>query len=144
MLKRRYKKILLGVLGAWALISLVATAPGMIELWRQKKVVERAFSGYAAALVNEKFEEAYGYCGKDFREATPFEAFVSQQRALRSKFGTLKLVKQEGIEVSGRGSPTRWRAVINAGLEYETKTLGFTYEFRFEDGHWTLLGYKQM
>lgn len=140
---RKRKSILFASLGVLALVSLIATAPLMFNLVRNTWAVKHTFSDFAAALVNNQLETAYSYCGQDFREATPFQGFVSQQRALRSMFGNLKVVKLEEYDVQGRGVPARWTAVIKAGQEYESRTVGFTYVFHREDDRWVLFNYKQ-
>jgi hypothetical protein len=144
MQKRSYKKILLGVLGLLAIVSVIAAGPQLLKLWREKNAVERVFSDYSSALVSGKFEDAYSLCGADFRGVTSLDVFAAQQKDLVSRFGNLKTVKQEGIEVTVNGSPARWTAVVNAGFQYESKTIGFEYSFSYDGVRWTLSGYKQL
>lgn len=142
MPKLRYK-LLFWFLGICA-FAMAMTAPEIIRAWRQKKAVERTFAEYSAALVNKQFDNAYRYCGKDFRQVASFPDFVGHQQDLQSKFGNLKSVKARGIVVTVKASPPSQTAVIKADLEYEVKELRVVYEFHYEDGRWALYGYKQM
>jgi hypothetical protein len=46
--------------------------------------------------------------------------------------------------VQGKGHPIFWRAVIDADLKYEKRTVRFRFVFDKEDGHWVLYGFERL
>jgi len=135
-MKRRYK-ILLVIVCVW-LFAMIATLPELIAVWPERRVVRQTFSSYADALVNQKFEEAYGYQSPDFQERVTFDSFVQYQRDVQAKFGALRSVQQEGMTVQKWRSPSRWRASIVADFQYEKAKVRFTFELNRDNGRWTI------
>ena len=135
-MKRRYK-VLLVLLCVW-LFVMIATLPELIAVWPERKPVQQTFSNYAAALVNQRFEEAYGYHSREFQETIPFDSFVQYQREVQAKFGVLKSVEQKGMTVRKWRNPSRWRAIIAADFQYEKAKVRFTFELHRDNGRWTI------
>jgi hypothetical protein len=135
-MKRRYK-ILLVIVGVW-LFAMIATWPELTAVWPERKVVRQTFSSYADALVKQKFEEAYGYQSPEFQERVTLDSFVQYQHDVQAKFGILKSVQQEGMNVQKWRNPSRWRASIKADFRYERARLRFTFELHRENGRWTI------
>lgn len=121
---------------------MAAMASQMLRAWREKKAIDEAFRQYSAALVSQDFDEAYSYCGEDFRQATSFEDFVRQQEGLLSRFGRLTSIRQAGSIVEVRKAPPGKTALIEADHQYEAKTVRFIYEFQGQGERWVLFGYK--
>jgi hypothetical protein len=130
-------KILLVTVGIW-LFAMIATLPELPAVWPERKVVRRTFSSYADALVNQKFDEAYGYQSPEFQERVTLDSFVQYQHDVQAKFGVLKSVQQEGMTVQKWRNPSRWKASIKADFQYEKARVGFTFELHRDDGRWTI------
>jgi hypothetical protein len=135
-MKRRYK-ILLVIVGIW-LVAVIATLPELTAVWPERKVVRQTFSTYADALVNQKFEEAYGYHSPEFQERITLASFVQYQHDVQAKFGALKAVQQEGMTVRKWRNPSRWRASIKTDFRYEKAKVRFNFELHRENGRWTI------
>lgn len=135
-MKRRYK-ILLVIVCVW-LFAMIATLPELIAVWPERKIVCETFSSYADALVNQKFEEAYGYQSPEFQERVTFDSFVQYQQDVQAKFGVLKSVRQQGMSVQKWRNPSRWRASIKADFQYEKAKVRFTFELHRDNGRWTI------
>jgi hypothetical protein len=134
-MKMRYKVLLLLLCCVW-LFAMIATLPELIEVWPERKVVQQTFSTYAEALVNQRFEEAYGYQSREFQETISFDSFVQYQRDVQAKFGVLKSVTQRGMTVRKLRTPSRWRATIVADFQYERARTSFTFELHRENDRW--------
>src|SRR5579859_7079717 len=130
-MRKPYKVALFTVVGAWALLMLVLS-PQFLALHRETKSVLETFDRYSAALVSERFNEAYGQCGTEFHDALSYEQFVSMQRSFQTQFGSLSSVSRTAFELHEKGTPPQWRAVIDADLSYERKRLRFEFVFRKE------------
>ena len=135
-MNRRYKVV--WVLLCLGLFAMTATLPELIAVWPERRVVRQAFSNYADALINQKFEEAYGYQSPEFQETVSFGSFVKYQHDLQAKFGALKSVKQEGMTVQKWRSPGRWRSSIVADFQYANAKVRFTFELHRDNGRWTI------
>jgi hypothetical protein len=135
-MKRRYK-ILLVIGGIW-LFAMIATLPELTAVWPERKIVRQTFSSYAEALVNQRFEEAYGYQSPEFQERVSFDSFVQYQQDVQAKFGVLKSVQQRGMSVQKWRNPIRWRASIKADFQYEKAKARFTFELHRNNGRWTV------
>jgi hypothetical protein len=136
-MKKSYK-ILLVVAGIW-LFAMVATLPELTAVWPERKVVRQTFSSYADALVNQKFEDAYGSQSPEFQERVTLASFVQYQHDVQAKFGVLKSVHEEGMTVQKWRNPSRWRASIKADFQYERAKVRFNFELHRDDGaRWTI------
>jgi hypothetical protein len=142
-MKKHYKYGLYAIAGIWV-VAMIALAPLFFEAHRETKEVLREFDEYSASLVSQHFDEAYQHCGADFRNATPFDEFVSFHQSLETRLGRLMSVKRSGFNVQGGGTPIVWRAVIDADLVYEKKTLRFEFVYHREDGRWILFATRQL
>jgi len=141
---KKRTKIILGILvGVWV-FAMAMTAPEMSEALHQRKFVEQTFNTYSKALVDNKLEQAYGYCGTEFQRATPFSDFVAIQQTLQTRFGTLKAIRQTSMVVKVQRSPHLEIASVQASLEYQRETLKILYELHFENGRWAIFGFKQI
>jgi len=135
-MKKRYK-ILLVVVGIW-LFAMIATLPELTAVWPERKVVRQTFSSYADALINQKFEEAYGYHSLEFQERVTLASFIQYQHDVQAKFGVLKSVHEEGMTVQKWRTPSRWSASIKADFQYEKAKVRFNFEMHRDNGHWTI------
>jgi hypothetical protein len=121
---------------------MIAFLPEIIAVWPERTIVQRTFSNYANALVNQNFEEAYGYQSPEFQERITFDSFVQYERAAQAKFGVLKSVREEGMNVQKWRNPSRWRASIIADFQYERAVVRFTFELHRDNGRWTIFSSK--
>jgi hypothetical protein len=137
-MKRRYK-VLLVIAGTW-LFAMIATLPELTAVWPERKVVRQTFSRYTEALVNRKFEEAYGYQSPEFQERVTLASFVQYQDDAQAKFGVLKSVRQEGMAVQEWRNPDRWKASIKADFQYEKAKVRFTFVLHRDNGRWKIFG----
>lgn len=128
---------------AWVGI-VIALAPRFRGVQREKIDAERVFTNYFSAVVKHDFVVAYQQCGSEFRQAMPYDDFVSQQESLESKYGSLQNYKELGYNVTSHDDLTEWRAVILADLIFQKGTARFELEFRKENGAWMLFGFKQI
>jgi|SRR5271156_970007 hypothetical protein len=140
---RRVSYVLWVIGGLW-ITAMIALAPDFVALHRKTRDVERVFSDFGTALQSRQFDQAYLLCDSDFRRAMPYDKFVAVQQSLEADHGALKFAKQVGYKVDGKGDPIHWKAVIDADLGYEKKTLRFEFMFHEEDGKWVLYGYQEM
>jgi hypothetical protein len=135
-MKTRYKILL--VLGGIWLFAMIATLPELAAVWPERKVVRQTFNSYAEALINQKFEEAYGYQSQEFQERVTLASFLQYQRDVQAKYGLLKSVQQEGMSVQKWRNPSRWRASIKADFQYEKAKVRFNFEMHRDNGRWTI------
>lgn len=142
-MKTKQRKFTFGVVLILFVVA-IATGPGMVRAWREKKVVDRTFAEYSSALVSKDFARAYEHCSNEFRSSTTYDDFIRQQTALRSTLGELKSIKRGKTVVEGRGSSDQWAAVLHAELVFQRGTAEFIYEFHRSDNGWQLFGYKQL
>jgi hypothetical protein len=117
---------------------MIAFLPEIIAVWPERTIVQQTFSNYANALVNQNFEEAYGYQSPEFQERITFDSFVQYEHAAQAKFGVLKSVREEGMNVQKWRNPSRWRASIIADFQYEKAVVRFTFELHRDNGRWTI------
>ena len=141
---RKRRNIVLWVVGSLAAVSLVAATPGLIGLAKQWRIVKQDFRDYGQALVDQRYADAYRMAGPQFQEATSFDAFVAQQRRLIEKYGQLKAVNEETMNVKTYRRPPGGVTIITASLDFGSRTVRFTYEFHLEGDRWALYGYKQL
>ncbi len=137
------RKILLLLFGLWVVLML-ALSPQFLAVHRETKGVERTFSQYTDSLVKQRFDEAYMQCGTEFRDAMPYDQFASMYRSLQGEYGPLKSTKRIAYQVHGSGMPMLWRAVVDADLVYEKKSLRFEFVFHKEGDRWVLFGAEQI
>jgi hypothetical protein len=142
-MKTRSRSILLWLVGIWVIVML-ALSPQFLAAHRETKDVERAFSNYTDSLVNQRFDDAYRQCGTDFRAAMSYDQFVGVYESLQKENGPLKSVRRVAYEVHGSGTPTLWRAAIDADLMYEKKNIRFAFVFHKEGDRWVLFGTEQL
>ena len=142
-MKKSYRYGLLIAGSIWAIAMIVLT-PQFVAAHRETKNALQAFDGYSSSLVSQRFEEAYRYCGTDFRDAMPYTQFLRLQQSFQTDFGPLKSVRRLAYEVHGSGTPMHWRAVLNADLAYEKKNLRFRFVFHKEGDRWVLFGSEQL
>jgi hypothetical protein len=138
---KTWHKLLLTTLALW-LVVMVILSPRFIEGRHQKQSMDRVFSKYTQALVEQRWDDAYLLSSADFRARTSSQAFVGQHEKLLQNYGKLQFVKQGETVVEGRGSPPRWVAEIHADLRYESKSVSLVYWFRAEGEQWRLVGYR--
>jgi hypothetical protein len=143
-MKKPYKILIWVALGIWVIALIMALSPKIMKLHREKENAEKTFAAFSGNLVNQRYQDAYGLSGSDFRQAASFDEFVEQQKKYRDEFGSLTSVHQAASDVEGKGTPMFWRAVIDADLVFEKKTVRFEFVFRQEGGRWVLFGYQQM
>ena len=142
-MKKRYRYGLYVLGGIW-MVAMAALSPQFVAAHRETKNVLKVFDQYSSALVNQQFAEAYQHCGTDFRKSMPFDQFVALQVSLESQLGRLRSTKRTAYEVHGRGTPMSWRAVIDADMLYEKKSLRFEFVFHKEGDSWIIYGYEQL
>lgn len=135
-MKRRYK--ILSVLGGIWLFAMIATLPELVAVWPERKIVRQTFSNYAETLINQKFEEAYGYHSPEFRERVTLSSFIQYQNDVQAKFGALKSVHEAGMVVQKWRNSSGWRASIKADFQYEKAKVRFNFELHRDNGHWTI------
>jgi hypothetical protein len=135
-MKRRYKILL--VLGGIWLFAMIATLPELTAVWPERKVVRQTFNSYSDALINQKFEEAYGYQSPEFQERVTLASFVQYQHDVQAKYGILKSVRERGMTVRKWRNPSRWRASVNADFQYERANVRFSFELHRDNGRWTI------
>src|SRR5439155_13589630 len=128
-MKNSYKYGMYALGGIWAVV-MIALSPQFVAAHRETKNVLQGFDQYSAALVNQQFDEAFTHCGTDFRNAMPFDHFVGIQKSLQAQLGLLKSTRRTSYNVHGKGTPMLWRAVIDADMRYEKKTLRFEFVFK--------------
>jgi hypothetical protein len=122
----RRRNILLCVLGVWLVVMLVLS-PQFITAHRATKDVERVFAEYTDSLVNKRFDDVYRQCGRDFQTALSYDEFVRVYELMEEENGPLKSIRRVGYKIHGNGTPTIWRAVIDADLIYEKKSVRFAF-----------------
>lgn len=137
-------KYLLSAMGVVWLVAMISLSSRFLAVEREKKNAERAFTDYSSAVVRHDFEDAYQLCGSEFREAIPYDMFVTQQGILESKYGRIKSVEEIGYKVSSTGEPATWRGVITADFIFENGSARFVLEFRRANAMWLLFGYKEI
>ena len=142
-MKKPYRYILI-TLGAVWVIGMLVLSPEFVAAHRETKNVLRAFDQYSASLVNQRFDDAYNYCSVEFQNALPLDSFANVQRTLQTEFGPLRSVDRSALEVHGSGTPMKWRAVIDADLKYEKRTLRFEFVFHKEGERWVLFGAEKL
>lgn len=135
-MKRRYK-LLLVIGGIW-LFAMTATLPELIAVWPERRVVRQTFTNYADALVNQKFEVAYGYQSPEFKERVTLDSFLKYQQDVQAKFGVLKSAQQQSMTVRKWRNPNRWSASIIADFQYEKAKVRFTVELHRDSDCWTI------
>ena len=135
-MRRRYKILL--VLGGIWLFAMIATLPELTAVWPERKVVRQTFNSYADALINQKFEEAYGYQSPEFQERVTLASFLHYQRDVQAKYGILKSVQERGMTVRKWRSPSSWRASVSADFQYERAKVRFSFELHRDNGRWTI------
>jgi PAS domain-containing protein len=122
--------------------AMIGTLPELVTVWPERTAVRQTFSNYADALVNQKFEEAYGYQSREFQGAISFDDFVRYQRETQAKFGALKSVEQRGMTVRKWRGPSRWRATVVSDFQYTNGRVRYTFELHRENDRWTILSSK--
>jgi len=142
-MKKGYRYGLYVLAGIWV-VAMAALSPQFVAAHRETRDVLQAFDQYSSELVNQQFAEAYQHCGADFRTAMPFDQFVTLQKSLETQLGHLRSTKRTAYEVHGKGTPMSWRAVIDADMLYENKSLRFEFVFHKEGGRWIIYGYEQL
>jgi hypothetical protein len=110
-MKRRYK-ILLVLSGIW-LFAMIVTLPELTAVWPERKVVRQTFNGYANALINQHFDEAYGYQSPEFQERVTLASFLQYQRDVQAKYGILK----SGFSFELHRDNGRWTIFSSDGKE---------------------------
>jgi hypothetical protein len=143
-MKAGVRKTLLWVFALWAAVVLALLSPRFVAVHRETRKVERKFTEYVGALVSQHFDEAYAECGTAFRSAMTYDRFVSMYKSLQGEYGALRSAKRTAYDVRGSGTPMYWRAVIDADLVYEKKTLRFEFVFHKEGDRWVLFGAEQL
>lgn len=142
-MKKPYKYALWTAGGIWA-VAMIALSPQFVAARHETKSALAAFDAYSSSLVNQRFDEAYLSCGADFRNAIPYDQFVSLQQSLRERFGPLKSVHRSSYHIHGGGTPMEWTAAIDSDLVYEKKSLRFRFVFHKEGERWVLFGSEQL
>jgi hypothetical protein len=74
----------------------------------------------------------------------PYDQFVRMYKSLQEEYGPLKSAKRVAYEIHGSGTPVYWRAVIDADLVYEKRSLRFKFVFHKEGDRWVLFGAEQL
>ena len=133
--------IVLTAIIAVGISAVIATLPEIMAAWPERKAVQETFSRYAEALVQQRFEDAYRYQSREFRERVTLESFLKYQHDVQDKFGLLKTVEQQGITVEKWKNQDRWRASVNANFRFERATAKFTFELHRDDGRWTIFSF---
>src|SRR4029077_1484719 len=80
-MNRGVKHTLWGILGVWVIL-MIAFSPKLIEAHREVTDAQQLFTGYATSLLNHRYEEAYSFCGSEFRNAMPYDRFAKLQMDL--------------------------------------------------------------
>ncbi len=139
----RMKYILLVVVGAWVGVLTLITVPMLWQVRTESHAVKRMFSSYADDLIAGRFNEAYQYCGADFRGQSSVTEFIAQQQLFQKNFGRLLSVKLQGISVTGTGKPIFWSARISADLNYQNGPRRFEFALRKQTSQWVLYGFEE-
>ena len=138
------KRVLVLVAVAWAVVMAIFI-PDFIAAHRETKSALLAFDRYSATLVGQDYGAAYALCGTEFQNATSAEDFAAAHQHFVSSLGRLQSVKRDTYEVKGRGDGSaRWRAIINASLNYQKEALHFEFELRKSGDQWFVFGAKQI
>ena len=140
---KRWQKIFLILAGIWV-AGVVLTAPLIVRGVREWRAVEQKFDDFSQALVEERYEDAYEYCGTGFRSTTPYEVFIEHQEILAKRHGELKAIHGKGTTLSIKESEADWAAVIKADFEFEKATRRVILEWHHEGGRWVVFGFKEM
>jgi hypothetical protein len=128
----------------FAALATAIGAPSIIEGRRQMKAVDSVFNAYSHALTSGDYANAFQFCGEAFKESVSYEEFVRQQREVTSNLGRLETMDRKGIVVHGKGSHTKWIAVIETLQVYDRGNVHLVCEFHLENGNWKLFGCKRI
>src|SRR5580658_7407551 len=115
------------------LAALVYAIPHFVRLSHETPEVSRAFAGYGAALVDQRYADAYQFGGQSFADALTYDQFVEQQHELQERFGRLKSIHAVGHNTTGKATPYLSSAVIAADYVFEKRTVRFDVSFRKEN-----------
>ncbi|HLW99809.1 MAG TPA: hypothetical protein VKR82_14265 [Candidatus Acidoferrales bacterium] len=142
-MKRRSRILLWTLIGIWLTVMIVLS-PMFVRIHRETKIARQTFKAFGESLVRQDFSGAYKFCGADFQAAVPYGQFVNVQEDFQKENGTLRTVQETGYDVTGEGTPMRWKAVIGADFVYPKRTVRFQFELRLENDRWVVFGYRQI
>lgn len=125
-------------------IAIIINAPGMIEAIKKGNEFRKTFSSYKSLIVRGDYANAYELCCQEFHDKISYDYFVKIHTGLESNRGKLIDIEKGGMEVSGKGSPMEWTAVLNTEHVYEQDSCSFRYTFHLIDGQWELFALKQI
>ena len=129
---------------AFAVFALAINTPGIIEGQHKMKAFRLVVALHSHALGSRDYAAAYALGDEAFRNAITLETFSAQQRAFESDLGRLLSVDAQNFYVHGKGSPTRWVALVEEQQRYERGALQFACEFHLENETWRLFGCKKV
>lgn len=118
--------------------------PGFRENYREEWNLEHTFDQYTGSLVSQQYEKAYATCSGGFQQVTPYDKFVDLYKSLQEQYGPLKSAKSVGHEMRGSGTPTVWKAVIDANFIYAKQTIRFEFSAHKDGDRWVLDGFEQL
>ncbi len=142
-MKRRTKILLWALAGIWLTVMIVLS-PMFVKIHRETKIARQTFNSFGESLIRQDFLRAYQFCGADFQAAVPYEQFVNIQKDFQKDGGDLRSIQETSYDVTGEGTPVRWRAVIGADFVYPNRTMRFQVELRLENDRWVVFGYRQI
>lgn len=143
-MKRPYKIVLWTIGAGWLTAIVILVVPMLVTAHQEARAVRAAFSEYGTLLVDQQFNQAYQYCGGDFRRAMSYDQFADLYQNLEQQHGNLETVTLQAFQVHGSGTPVYWRAVIDADFVYQKQTLRFEFVFHKETGRWLIFGFEQL
>jgi hypothetical protein len=123
---------------------MLSLTPKFIRLHYETRGALQNISEYCNSLADQQYPQAYRFAGEAFRQALPYDKFVTLYEGLERRYGTLKTVSRKGYQVNGHGSPTVWRAVVDEDFVYEKGTIRFEFVLHKERDHWTIFSAEQL
>jgi hypothetical protein len=138
------------------LVTLLLTDSGLLRAQQAKPdqkamqdrelAAEATFSKYAATLVENDYENAYKFWSIDAQLSTPYGAFASEQRELRSRLGKLQKMQNAVTFMPSAwpGYPLGTIAFVRAKLQYQFDIVMVTYEFHYEGDRWVISRSKRV
>lgn len=132
------------VCAAIVIVIFAITGPMMFRGWWKLRTLDHAFSVYSQAIRTKDYKAAYASGSEAFVLTTSYEEFVKQLQAVETRLGELKDVKQGRTKVQGEGEDPDWVGRVYAVHLYSRGQTDFLYEFRWENDHWRLFGYREL
>jgi len=118
--------------------------PDIIEAIKKNSQFNKTFSVYTSLLVSGDYANAYKISCPEFQEKISYDSYVEIHSLLESNRGKLIDIEKGRQEVSGKGTPRNWTAVLNTNHIYVQDPCSFRYTFHLIEGKWKLFAMKQI